>query len=189
MIEGDVLIDVDGTVSKLVEYLMARMKPKFPGQSLPAHDVNGLLDRGGPLTDQQLAEAYKLMASKGFVKSLPIIDGALEGVKKIRAAGRRVIWCTAPWTSSETWDHDRRWWLEKKFYAKQNDVIFAYHKDLVRGAVLIDDRPDKLEAWKARNPDGLALLHHQESNKDYKNSDIKRFRWSEIDWLIKELTC
>ena len=190
MIEGDILVDVDGTVAQLVEYLMARMKPKFPGQSLPKHDVDGLLDKGGPLTDQQLAEAYKLLASKGFVKNLPLIDGALEGVRKLRNAfspQRRIIWCTAPWLSSETWDSDRRWWIEKKFHSKQNDVIFAYHKNLVRGCCLIDDRVDKLEAWKTANPNGLAVLHDQPSNHWYKGSELKRFKWSEVDDLIKEL--
>lgn len=191
MIEGDALIDVDGTAAMLVEYLMAQLKPKFKGQALPKHDVDGLLDKGGPLTDQQLAEAYKLLASKGFVKNLPIIPGALEGAKKLRAAlspsGRRVLWCTAPWTSSETWDYDRRWWLEKRFYANPKDVIFTHHKGLVKGCCLIDDRPDKLEEWVQHNPSGIACLHDQPSNQGYKNSKIRRFKWSDIDDLIKDL--
>lgn len=191
MIDGDGLVDVDGTAAKLVEYLMARIKPQFPGESLPKHDVPGLFDKGGPLTDRQLAAALKMMGSKGFVKNLPIIEGALEGTKKLRKAlserGRSLVWCTASWLSSETWDYDRRWWLEKRMYTKSKDVIFAHHKFMVRAAFLIDDRPDKLEAWIDANPGGLALLHDQPINRDYKNPKIKRFRWSDVDWLVEEM--
>ena len=187
------LFDVDGVAANLTGYLIDKLAHQFKRKELPGPDDiknhDTLFKRGStPFTEEQLLAAYKLLASKKFAQNMLLIDGAQEGIKKVRKSGSSVFWITSPWVSSQTWDHDRRVWLEKNFHSKHQDVGFFYQKHLVRGDVFIDDKPSNVANWAAANPHGRALLFDQPWNKK-DGGALERFTWDKIDQIIKEVVC
>lgn len=191
-----VLADVDGTVGKLVEFTLGKLEYQFDPATLPKPaDLKGQHDlfkrNKTPLTIEQLVAAHKLLNSNRFVQYLPVIEGAIDAIKAIKKAGHRVIWCTAPWLSSKTWDYDRRTWLQKNFKTQPTDCILAHQKQLIRGDVFIDDKPKHVLEWRAQNPKGIALLFSQPWNEGATvpegEKEFTRFTWADTEALLKEL--
>jgi len=74
------------------------------------------------------------------------IDGAIEALKELNNHFDLYILSTAPWDNPNAWKHKREW-IEKYFgKGKENifykKVILSHHKNLNRGDILIDDRPN-----------------------------------------------
>ena len=74
------------------------------------------------------------------------IDGAIEALKKLNNHFDLYILSTAPWDNPNAWKHKREW-VEKYFgKGKENifykKVILSHHKNLNKGDILIDDRPN-----------------------------------------------
>ena len=74
------------------------------------------------------------------------IDGAIEALKELNNHFDLYILSTAPWDNPNAWKQKREW-IEKYFgKGKENifykKVILSHYKNLNRGEILIDDRPN-----------------------------------------------
>jgi len=74
------------------------------------------------------------------------IDGAIEALKKLNNHFDLYMLSTAPWDNPNAWKHKREW-VERYFgKGKENifykKVILSHHKNLNKGDILIDDRPN-----------------------------------------------
>jgi 5'(3')-deoxyribonucleotidase len=75
--------------------------------------------------------------------NLGVIPGAIDAVNKLLGDIRFEVYflSTAPWNNPTAWT-DKRLWLEKFFGEKINRrLILTHRKDLLKGDILIDDRP------------------------------------------------
>ncbi len=76
--------------------------------------------------------------------NLGTIPGAFDAVNKLLCDIRFEIYflSTAPWNNPSAWT-DKRLWLEMLFGEKINRrLILTHRKDLLKGDILIDDRPN-----------------------------------------------
>lgn len=76
--------------------------------------------------------------------NLSTIPGAFDAVNKLLCDIRFEIYflSTAPWNNPSAWT-DKRLWLEMLFGEKINRrLILTHRKDLLKGDILIDDRPN-----------------------------------------------
>lgn len=76
--------------------------------------------------------------------NLDTIHGALNSVNKLLDDSKFEIYflSTAPWNNPSAWT-DKRLWLEMHFGEKINrKLILTHRKDLLKGDILIDDRPN-----------------------------------------------
>lgn len=142
------------------------------------------------MSKERAAYARRLLASHGkwsFEKGVPRyipgiaskmqpMDGAKEGVKKLRELGYRVVILTSPTISNITWETDRRTWLTYHFEINHQDVIFARDKYLVRGDVFIDDKIKKVLDWAAVNPSGQGFVYDHLFTRGT-NPELPRFTW------------
>ncbi|UOF77286.1 5'(3')-deoxyribonucleotidase [Caudoviricetes sp.] len=97
-----------------------------------------------------------------FCRHMPVYPGAVEFVATLREFAE-VVAVTSPFVGVRNWEADRREWLYEHFYISPKDVIFAHRKELVRGDVLVDDKPSNVEAF-AREPGQTGLLFTQPWN-------------------------
>ena len=77
-------------------------------------------------------------------RNLQPIEGAVTAVQKLLNSNKYEIYflSTAPWNNPSAWT-DKRLWLEEQFGEKINrKLIITHRKDLVKGDILIDDRPN-----------------------------------------------
>lgn len=77
-------------------------------------------------------------------RDLSPINGAIKAVNQLLESPLYEVYIlsTAPWNNPSAWT-DKRLWLEDKFGDSINrKLILTHRKDLVKGDILIDDRPN-----------------------------------------------
>lgn len=80
----------------------------------------------------------------GLFRNLAPIKDAVVSVKKLLESDKYEVYIlsTAPWNNPSAWI-DKRLWIEEQFGDKINRKLTLTHrKDLVKGDILIDDRPN-----------------------------------------------
>ena len=77
-------------------------------------------------------------------RNLKLIEGAIASVNQLLESEKYEVYflSTAPWNNPSAWT-DKRLWLEELFGDVINrKLILTHRKDLVKGDILIDDRPN-----------------------------------------------
>ncbi len=106
-------------------------------------------------------------------RDLKPIKGAIKAVNILLDATNYNVYflSTAPWDNPSAWT-DKRLWIEEQFGEKINRrLILTHRKDLMKGDILIDDRPNN----GAKNFEGKWIQFGSES---YPNWQIV------IDYLL-----
>lgn len=190
-----VLLDVDGVIADFMGDALEAIR-KVSGKTHTREEVTdwdffGCLDVS-PADKKSVLEYF--IKAPGFAYNLEPLPGAVEGVKKI-AAIADVFFVTSPWRSSPTWVYDRDRWLVKYFGSTLGrKVIHTEHKYLVRGNVLVDDKPEHVEGWVVEQDANLmgwdCLLWDSHHNKDAHPCDgvLRRVStWEEVEECVSRL--
>ena len=108
-------------------------------------------------------------------RNLNPILGSVDAVKFLLKSDSYEVYflSTAPWNNPSAWT-DKRLWLEEQFGELANrKLILTHRKDLIKGDILIDDRPnngaDKFQGvWiqfgSVAFPDWESILKHLQLN-------------------------
>jgi len=87
-------------------------------------------------------EARAVFHAEGFFENLPPMDGAVESVKRMAAMGYHVLFCTSPVLTSGACPSEKFAWVRKHFGPGWvSRIVMTSDKTVVRGDVLIDDKP------------------------------------------------
>ena len=83
----------------------------------------------------------------GIFALMDPIQGAVEAVHRLAEKYDLYILSTAPWTNPSAWC-DKLEWVKEHFGCDEDSpfykrLILSHHKNLCKGAYLIDDRPEK----------------------------------------------
>ncbi|MDO8471574.1 MAG: hypothetical protein Q7S64_00280 [bacterium] len=138
-----VLVDMDGVTvdffaglqTKMAELIGASFKP-LPLIACTKHIVQDVFDGG--LSDI----AHQLARESGFFRDLPPFPGAIEAITQM-AELYQVYLCTAPYHDNPTCASDKFTWVRRHLGRDWCDrvVLAGGDKTLVRGDLLIDDKP------------------------------------------------
>jgi 5'-nucleotidase len=148
------LIDQDGVIAKWYPEFLKRWKAKYPDK--PFVDVGQLksfyIEDGYPEEDHD--KIQYIIRNGDFYESMDPMDGALEALKDMQLNCQDFIdpyICTAPeldftaldcHSQKARWvrNHLGEWWLKR--------MVLTKDKTLVRGHILIDDKPTITGAMK-----------------------------------------
>lgn len=84
-----------------------------------------------------------------FVKSLPEIPGSVDAVKEIASLDHTIFICTTPLNVYQNCVKEKYEWIEEHLgFEWTKKLILTKDKTLVRGDVLIDDKPEITGAAK-----------------------------------------
>ena len=107
----------------------------------------------------------------GIFRNLKPILGSIDAVKLLLQSDNYEVYflSTAPWNNSSAWT-DKRLWLEEQFGELANRKLNLTHrKDLIKGDILIDDRPNNgakdfegnwIQFGSEEFPDWESILKH-----------------------------
>lgn len=138
-----ILLDVDGVLGHFTAGACAWLK---------GHHLRHATDED--ITDYNVMTSFGLpdgwpsfitwLSESRFCREMPVYDGAVAFVDGLRKLGE-VIAVTSPFVGVDHWEADRRRWLEEHFGIADKDLVFCKRKHLVRGDILIDDKPANVE--------------------------------------------
>lgn len=131
--------------------------------------------------------AQHITADHRWWRGLPVKDGALEGVFRLKEAGHDIHVVTSPFLSCLGWSDARRWWLKKHFAFDHKHVHISAAKFMYDADVFVDDKPEHVTAWLSERHRGkmhvesrepVSLLMDSHHNKDFEWPC--RFTWDEL---------
>ena len=183
----EVICDVDGVVCDFVPYLFDLLRKE-------GHDI---ADANDPkwdkwnffedMEDSARKLAFEMLQEYSFWRNAYVVNGAVEGIKRLRDAGYKIHWVTTPWWSCNQWLYARMEWLEEHFSDDcqdiQRDLTASGNKATIYADVFIDDKVDNVREWAERNS-GLALLYKTNFNR-YAHDEMRTITWSTIGSAVE----
>lgn len=116
----------------------------------------------------------------GFFRSLPLKAGAVEAVRALESAGCDVFICTAPSLRNPSCASDKMLWVADHFPSLRRKVVVSKDKTLVRGHILVDDKP---EVQGILPPVWQHVLFQTPGNA-HMDAPLCLASWDDVEWLI-----
>ncbi|UOE45974.1 5' nucleotidase, NT5C type [Agromyces larvae] len=118
----------------------------------------------------------RIQGTFGFYAALRPIPGAVAAIHRLADAGHDVWFCSTPDPLNESCASDKINWVESHFGEGWGErVILTHDKTLVRGDVLIDDKP---RVTGAAEPEWTHVIFAQ----PYNGGPEAIGRWRVRDW-------
>lgn len=172
-----VLVDMDGVLVDFTGGFWQRWADRWP--HAPGREDADLTQF---YVDDQVpadwrAAARDLVCEAGFFAALPAVGGAVAALSAMLEHGWDVRICTAPILANPTCTSDKLAWVERHLGAGWTErVVVTKDKTLVRGDVLIDDRPQVVGALE---PTWRHVLFDATYNAHVTGAAGRLYRWSE----------
>ena len=132
-----------------------------------------------PQVDPRMLRAYEddcddIPGIFAFMRPMP---GAVEAIHTLSERYDIYVLSTAPWNNPSAWS-DKVRWIQRHFGSEPGSVLYkrlilSHHKDLHRGAILVDDRPERNGAGDF---EGIVVPFGYPRFPDWE---------SVVDWLLK----
>lgn len=148
-----VLVDLDGVVVDYYNGLFAKLIEKYPDFKVPEFIENYKIKENFEIKDD-LRKIEEIKRMPGLFKDLPIMNDAIDGIKRIIDLGYYPQICSAPFVKNPTCKFDKLHWIDQNLVPIfgnfiLEDAIITSSKYKVPGIALIDDRPNVKNYQKA----------------------------------------
>jgi len=163
-----ILVDMDGVLADVYSRFY-EIHEKETGVRLSVADVTGKLE----------AEAFPLqrkwVSAPGFFRSVPVMEGSVEGLQKINENYEVIVVSMA--TEFPNSLSDKQIWMHDNFpFISWNQLVFCGNKNIISADIMIDDHPKNLDHFK-----GETIIFSQPHNIYISNPKHKRVKsWYEI---------
>ena len=180
----DLLIDMDGVLVHLLGSWLENYR-NATGDNVQPVDI----------TEWEVSRFVKepkvlcsLLNEEGaFFEPAPLRDVLDWFPRLLKSNKARVTILTQAPTGSKTAVYEKRQWMSKWFPSFNiHNMIFAHHKYMIRGDLMLDDNPVHLEKAKESDPSIITVVFDQLYNKDAK-ADYRVSTWEEFYQLVNKL--
>lgn len=160
MLNKVALIDSDGVLSGFVEGVY-RLVREEAGTTLCDQDFSPswnflselprvLEAKGVSKANVVTSQVLRRMEEPGFCLSLPVLPGSVDAMKRLASKYQLYI-ATSPWWSFPHWMPERTRWIQQHYGLSASRIIHISDKHLLRGDLLVDDKPSTVRKWAAIN--------------------------------------
>jgi 5'-nucleotidase len=174
-----ILVDQDGPLANFEEDFLKKWRRRFPD-----FDYIPLEERNTFYVQEQHPACFKhviedIFKAPEFFLNLPPIEGAIEAIAQMIDMGHEVKICTSPLPAFENCVLEKYKWVERHLGRELTEhIILTKDKTLVRGDVLIDDKP---EIEGTLTPTWEHVLFDYPFNREVPNKKRISNRWD--NWL------
>lgn len=118
---------------------------------------------------------YEILDEDKFFYNMEPMPGAVEYFQRLLDDGRDLVVVTQPPRRADLAIRDKRRWMKERFPKFElANMIFCHRKDMIKGALLFDDKPSHLQDWSKVNPNGLTAtldwVYNRHIKTDYRGS-------------------
>jgi len=159
-----ILIDMDGVVCDLVSRWCEEISERCVHVRY-ADVTTYWLENSLPPSMRYMA--YKPFEDRGFYLSIPPVSGARRGIEQIKKMGHEVYLVTAPYPAPYV-VYEKCVWVDQNLFPvlDSDRVIVTQDKSMIRGDLIVDDRPRHLESFP-----GHAVLFGRRWNREARLKD------------------
>jgi 5'-nucleotidase len=177
-----ILIDLDGPLADLEGEFLTRWKKKYPGELFVPFEERKNFFLNDDYPEHLRKQAADILEASGFFADLAPVTGGIDAMKKMVAAGHKVVMCTSDIYMNKTGLADKRAWVEKHLGRDlAKTMIFTRDKTLVRGDYLIDDKPT---ITGALTPEWKHIIFDQPFNRNSGAALRIKMDWSNWEEIL-----
>jgi len=168
-----ILVDMDDVLADFDGEFYRRWNLKHPEKPVVSPGFRKCFYIKDELPAEYKPLIRQINTEKGFVKSLPEIDGGVVAVNELMTMGHEVFICTAPLDIYSNCVLEKYEWIDEHLgFDWTKRLILTKEKALIKGDILIDDKPDikneETAQWKQ-------ILYDKSYNRHITNK--KRLTW------------
>ena len=177
-----ILVDMDGVIADWgAEYGLRLDTYGVEAASLPRHHDQLTFNLNAGRTKREQEIIAEILASPDFYSALQPIAGARTALRQAAKVGHDIRFVTSPWVSNPTCASDKLNWIVRHYGARWGQrVIITTDKTLVRGDILIDDKP---EVMGAAHPEWEHILFDQPYNRAV-TGKRRMTTWKDLEAII-----
>lgn len=176
-----ILVDIDNVIADQVGGFYRILTDEYPHISLPPRGTLTEFDIELNFPEEHHELIRSLRLREGFFRSLPMMEGAREGLARLSETVENVRIVTAP---TWQWKHcvpEKYAWVEEHLGRDWcGKIIITRDKTLIHGDVLIDDAPAVSGVYM---PAWTHVLYDQPYNR---NVDLPRSTWDTMHTFLDE---
>lgn len=170
-----ILVDVDGPCADIVQGFLNEVYT-VTGRVYTRADVTTWeVTEALALREAEAKAVWRKVSAPGWCQSLRPDPSAIVAIREL-AKKHEIVFVTSPMKTSPTWCYDRALWLHRNFGTFP--IVFTEQKHLVRGDLLIDDKPSTVRQFLAAGRG--AVLFDAPWNREDRHLDSARGTWSSI---------
>lgn len=158
-----ILVDIDGTIADFNGEFDRRYKKLYPDEIFIPSENRKTFHIESSYPKELADKIVDIFHEPGYFRSLQPIEGAIDALHMLDGKGYKIFLCTAPLTNAHGSMQEKVDWVKEhlgKRWIKK--MIITDDKTLVRGSILIDDKPD-IKGLVA--PDWQQLYYDQPYNR------------------------
>lgn len=168
-----ILVDMDNTLVDFDAGLLTQWRRLYPNEFYIPLEERTTFHPHKDYPENLQDKIQDLCHSQGFVRSLPATPGGIEAVHEMLAKGHDVRFCTSHFFKYDHCVLEKYQWIEEHFDATFVDrIILTRDKTLIRGDILIDDKPKVVGIMK---PIWEHVLYDRPFNSDI--TGHRRLTW------------
>ena len=172
----EVLCDFQNPAFDLIKRVTGRV---YTPDCFDTWDIFSVLD------EKEAEEVFNLMEQPGFCASLLRAPGAVEFIQEMQEYVNIYV-VTSP-QHNRHWVYERTEWLREHFNFQKKHIIHTAAKHMVRGDAFLDDKPEHIENWSKKNPNGLAMLWHIPNTRNLGQGLLRVKTWQEVLEQVRAL--
>lgn len=167
-----ILVDMDGVLADVYHRFIELHEEEF-GRRLTVKDIIGLKET------EAFPNLLKWVNSPGFFRSIPVMAGSQQGLKKLNEYYDIIVISMA--TEFPVSLTDKQLWLNEHFpFITWKQIVFCGSKSLIQADIMIDDHLKNLDNFK-----GETIMYTQPHNMNITNQSHRRVHsWTEIENLL-----
>ncbi|TRZ50691.1 5'-3'-deoxyribonucleotidase [bacterium] len=178
-----ILVDMDDVLADFDGEFLKKWREEYPDKFYIPLDKRKSFYIKEEYPEELLGLVTGLYYKEGFARSLPEIQGATEGIKKLKEKGHDVFICTSPLMQYRFCVREKYEWIEEHLgYDWTLRLILTRDKTLIQGDILIDDKP---EITGARKPVWEHVLFEKSYNEYVKGK--RRLNWGNMEQVLDEI--
>lgn len=138
-----ILLDQDGVLADFEHAFLDAWRQRHPDIEPVAYEDRRAFHILEDYPAELRPRAEAIYTSPGFIRNLPPVPGAIEAYHALLGLGMDVRICTSPLRQFENCVAEKFLWVERHLgRAATERMVLTRDKTLVRGDLLIDDRPN-----------------------------------------------
>lgn len=143
-----VLVDVDGVLANFGSSILTALglQDQYCAADIKQFDIQKALN----LQEDCYAQYGRLVDLHQLCLTMPPYEGARTFVQRLQSK-HTVYACTSPLKEAESWLSQRSAWLNREVGIDLKHQIFCTDKSMVRGDILIDDKPEHCRNFAGAN--------------------------------------
>lgn len=159
-----ILVDMDGVIADWGRAYGESLEAYGDeARSIPRHADQRTFNLNEGRTPREKSIIAAVMVEQGFYQRLEPIPGAMRALKNAVKSGHDVRIVTSPWVANPTCASDKLNWIVSHYGSQWGErVVITNDKTIVRGDVLIDDKP---EITGSMEPEWEHILFDQPYNQ------------------------